>query len=197
MNSSKTRVPFIVDPETGCHLWQRYINPDGYGRIRVNGRTINAHVYYYELKFGPVPEGMELDHVRERGCRYRHCVNADHLEPVTTGENQRRGSNAKLTWDDVAKIRALGGTMTQSEIALLFGVKQPRISAILLKKSWVEGPCDVSLNSKTLLTEEQARSILSLRGIRSAEQIGREFDVGGTTVRDIWKHRTWKHLADD
>jgi hypothetical protein len=35
---------------------------------------------------GPVPEGLELDHL----CRVTTCVRPSHLEPVTTGENVRR-----------------------------------------------------------------------------------------------------------
>jgi hypothetical protein len=45
-----------------------------------------AHRFVYEALVGPIPEGMELDHL----CRHRNCVNYEHLEPVTRGENVRR-----------------------------------------------------------------------------------------------------------
>lgn len=80
-----------VDADAGCWVWQRSKNPDGYGRIRFQGRVRLAHRFAYETFVGPIPEGMELDHVRDRGCRFRHCVNPDHLEPVTSAENTRRG----------------------------------------------------------------------------------------------------------
>lgn len=51
----------------------------------VCGRT--AHRVVYETVVGPVPEGLELDHL----CRNRGCVNPAHLEPVTHQENMRRG----------------------------------------------------------------------------------------------------------
>lgn len=40
----------------------------------------------YEMYVGPIPEGMQLDHL----CRVRHCVNPAHLEVVTQQENMRR-----------------------------------------------------------------------------------------------------------
>ena len=47
-----------------------------------------AHRIGYEQLVGPIPKGLELDHL----CRVRHCVNPDHLEPVTHKENTLRGS---------------------------------------------------------------------------------------------------------
>lgn len=86
---------YEIDPATGCWLWIGYIMPNGYGLISVGGRAGGmqlAHRVSYELHVGSIPEGMTLDHVKERGCLFRHCVNWQHLEPVTRGENVMRGS---------------------------------------------------------------------------------------------------------
>lgn len=80
----------IVDPETGCHLWTGSRDRKGYGHLMHDGRLRPAHRVAWELVNGPVPEGLELDHVHARGCRYKTCVNLDHLEPVTGLENMRR-----------------------------------------------------------------------------------------------------------
>jgi hypothetical protein len=40
---------------------------------------------------------MVLDHVRERGCVNRHCVNPAHLEPVTNRTNLLRGTGFAAT----------------------------------------------------------------------------------------------------
>lgn len=72
--------------ETPCWTWQATIR-DGYGRIHRDGRSLNAHRWYYEQEHGPIPEGLQLDHL----CRNRACVNPSHLEPVTQTTNIQRG----------------------------------------------------------------------------------------------------------
>lgn len=81
----------MPDPATGCLLWTGYVGDDGYGRTSVNGRTRLVHRVIWELDNGPVPDGLQLDHVKARGCAYRHCANVAHLEPVTQWVNLLRG----------------------------------------------------------------------------------------------------------
>ncbi len=76
-----------IDPESGCWLWQAALGRDGYGRAWMPGGTGGmAHRVVYELLAGEIPPGLHLDHT----CGVRHCVNPDHLEPVTWKENNRR-----------------------------------------------------------------------------------------------------------
>lgn len=76
-----------VDQATGCWLWTRGLSPHGYGEGCERGGASRAHRMAYRGFVGPIPEGLELDHV----CRVRRCVNPEHLEPVTHQENMRRG----------------------------------------------------------------------------------------------------------
>lgn len=73
----------------GCWLWTGRLDGGGYGDFWHSGRYSKAHRYSYEVLVGPIPDGMQLDHL----CRTRHCVRPDHLEPVTQAENIRRGVN--------------------------------------------------------------------------------------------------------
>jgi hypothetical protein len=70
----------------GCWLWTNSLTEDGYGRFWPDRTRVLAHRFAYELIVGPIPEGLQLDHL----CRVRRCVNPAHLEPVTAAENARR-----------------------------------------------------------------------------------------------------------
>lgn len=80
----KLRLNYIVDGT--CWRWQGAKNHKGYGHLRVNRVTKMAHRLSYEYAKGPIPAGLEIDHL----CNVRDCVNPDHLEAVTHGENLRR-----------------------------------------------------------------------------------------------------------
>lgn len=73
-----------------CWLWEGS-SRNGYGLFSWgSGReqnTTGAHRYAYQLERGEIPEELVIDHL----CRVPLCVNPDHLEPVTRGENVLRG----------------------------------------------------------------------------------------------------------
>lgn len=72
----------------GCWLWTAPPGRAGYGTFRPyhSSSLQGAHRFGYEMWVGPIPEGLELDHL----CRNPPCVNPAHLEPVTHAENMRR-----------------------------------------------------------------------------------------------------------
>jgi hypothetical protein len=71
----------------GCWLWTGTKTGDGYGSVGFEAVTWRVHRLVYVNLVGPIPEGLQLDHL----CRVRHCCNPEHLEAVTGQENQRRG----------------------------------------------------------------------------------------------------------
>lgn len=72
-----------------CWEWQGSRSKLGYGRVNWGGHAVNrlVHRVIWELLVGPVPAGLELDHI----CRNPPCCNPWHLEPVTHKVNLRRG----------------------------------------------------------------------------------------------------------
>jgi len=77
----------IVHSASGCWEFPSN-NGNGYGRLRHCGRMLYAHRVSYELHVGPVPEGMQIDHL----CRNRRCVNPEHLDAVSQAENLQRAA---------------------------------------------------------------------------------------------------------
>ena len=62
----------------------------GYGQYFASGKVQSAHRVAYQLFKGPIPTGLEIDHL----CRVRACVNPEHLEAVTRKVNHNRGLRA-------------------------------------------------------------------------------------------------------
>lgn len=135
--------------EDDCWEWTAYLE-DGYGKIRIAGKSVLAHRVAYELTKGPIPEGLCVCH----RCDNRKCVNPRHLWLGTNADNvadrEAKGrnrlpdckgeahGNAKLTAEDVLRIRELydDGGYTQKEIARLFGIARTQVSRIVNGHHW-------------------------------------------------------------
>jgi hypothetical protein len=76
-----------VEKTPSCWIWHGSRQPRNYGTFKVGGFAVLAHKFIWEMMFGPVPEGLELDHK----CRVHSCVNPSHLEPVPHKVNVYRG----------------------------------------------------------------------------------------------------------
>lgn len=77
----------------GCWAWigartgqTRTDHRGGYGSFFDGERMRPAHRVSYEIEVGPIPAGLQLDHL----CRNRACVNPDHLDPVSPRMNTLR-----------------------------------------------------------------------------------------------------------
>jgi len=81
-----------IEPNTACWLWVGAQTSAGYGELVIGSkrgpgpRMGYAHRLSYEHYIGPIPKGLQLDHL----CRQRCCCNPAHLEPVTHAENMAR-----------------------------------------------------------------------------------------------------------
>lgn len=91
----KSEIEFVYEDrgyKTPCRIWQRALSGGGYGLRRINGKLRQVHIVEWERVHGPVPAGLDLDHL----CRQRACAEVTHLEPVTRRENLRRGIKGEL-----------------------------------------------------------------------------------------------------
>lgn len=133
-HNAALRVKWIEEDrgfETPCWVWQGYIAPNGYGKSRA---AKFAHVAQWEITNGPVPDGLELDHL----CRVPACVNPSHLEAVTHAENMRRAPRCVMNEESVAEVRRLLATgMMGKEIGQRLGVHPRIVSSIKCGKAWV------------------------------------------------------------
>ena len=75
----------------------------GYGQLYHGGRKQMAHRFAYELLVGPIPTGLQLDHL----CRNKRCVNPAHLQPVTQRENTKRMHAYHAMRKEILRLRAL------------------------------------------------------------------------------------------
>lgn len=71
----------VVGP---CVNWHGYLNPKGYGQVRVNGRTWLVHRYAWSLQHGD-PGDLCVLHA----CDNPACFNVEHLFLGTKGDNNK------------------------------------------------------------------------------------------------------------
>jgi len=110
------------------------------------GRGILAHRLSYELAYGPIPEGLVVQHA----CDVPNCVNPAHLFPGNAATNRAdsvlKGRHAhgeshgrsRLTGAQVLEIRrrAAIGPVSYPALAREYGVKPGTIGGIIRRKTW-------------------------------------------------------------
>lgn len=83
-----------VDKTDTCWLWTGCLDRKGYGIIgdKLDGQKVSLRVHRlaYETLIEPLSDEAQVDH----RCHVRHCVNPDHLRPVTNKQNQENRAGA-------------------------------------------------------------------------------------------------------
>lgn len=135
-------------PELGpCWVWIGG-NIRGYGHFAIEGKTVKAHRYSWELYFGEIPEDLCVLH----HCDNPSCVNPKHLflgtHAVNASDRNQKGRHckgeeshlSKLTEEDVLAIRCRyvygSSTNGSTALALEFGVSYPTILRIIKGRCW-------------------------------------------------------------
>jgi hypothetical protein len=104
MTPPEVRFDAKVAKTDGCWNWSAAINSKGYGVVSQFGRLHLAHRAAFRRFIGPIPAGMAIDHT----CGNRRCVRPEHLEAVTTTENNRRSR--------IRKAARLAGSLATSRL---------------------------------------------------------------------------------
>ena len=126
-------------PELGpCWLWLGYCRDGRYPWMRYEGRPVAAYRVAYILLVGPIPDGLQLDHL----CRVVSCVNPRHLEPVTQQENVRRQWAANPLSPTCPKGHLFDPENTGYDRGTRFCRKCSRINAERYRKSLPERLCE-------------------------------------------------------
>lgn len=134
-----------VSKSKGCWMWN---DPPKNGKpmLKVRGRAVVASRFCFELHFGKIPRGMLVCHT----CDIPACMNPAHLflgtprvnmdDKVSKGR-QTKGeevNTVKLTEELVKQLRDMyaSGQFKQTYLAHIFGITQPTVSQIILRRSW-------------------------------------------------------------
>jgi hypothetical protein len=100
-----------VDKSGDCWLWKGSVNRSGYGRITINRTPAYAHRVAYELAVGPIPPGMQIDHL----CWTTGCVRPEHLRVLSPFENNsRRKPRVAQTLESMVASDPIPGVAWQS-----------------------------------------------------------------------------------
>lgn len=82
------RITCSVD-ERGVHwLWNGWNNGEGHAKVRIAGKTRYLYRHLFEKLNGVTL--VRCDHI-DHLCERKPCLNAEHWEKVTPGENTARG----------------------------------------------------------------------------------------------------------
>ncbi len=137
-----------------CWRWRGSRNSDGYGHIRIEGRTIGVHRIAWTLTHGPIAEGMQVLHK----CDNPSCVRPSHLFLGTVKQNIQdmsakgrhiwgsmqkpmlgeRNVNAKLTAIQIEEIRGLYDPHIGNGVLLgcAYGVDSATIYRVVHRSTW-------------------------------------------------------------
>lgn len=137
----------VLDPATGCWIWQGYRLPDGHGQVKVYGRNVLVHRTMFILYNGAIRDDLVVRH----SCDNPPCGNPEHLLEGTHQDNrldcisrnrhnpQRGEDNANALLDErtvIAIKQRLAEGARQVDVAEEFGLDISNIYNIKSGRRW-------------------------------------------------------------
>jgi DNA-binding XRE family transcriptional regulator len=209
-----------INKETGCWEWTGFKDKDGYGQFSItkNGRQIRikSHRAAIEMATGIlIPEGMCVCHK----CDNPKCINVliclflgTHQDNMKDRDNKGRGNQvsgenhcrAKLTWDQINKIRKLyaTGKYTQRKLAKMFFISHIAIGFIIRNEHWydhnyIPTKFDSSHDHYRKLNQEQINTIRIDYAICKCtqQQLADKFNVNRATISLIINNKIHKEIS--
>jgi hypothetical protein len=130
-----------------CIIFSGKQQPNGYGRVSIDGQYRRSHVYACEKAHGPCPAGKRD---AAHACGKAMCINPRHLRWASRAENEadkrahgrtnqgERGGGSRLTPLQVSEIRErwAAGEVTQTALAQQNGVHVMTINDIVHRRTW-------------------------------------------------------------
>lgn len=179
-----------------CVVWPFSRNEYGYGQVKHGDKFYKAHRLMCIMAHGEPPE-PRYNAAHSCGNGNKGCVNPNHLSWKTPSENtldtiragrapQRiNGRRAKLTQDQVNRIRRIGFTVNKFELARTFGVSPETIRRVLNGEVWKDEKGDHTRRFEPDVRERMIQTAKQLRDKgKSLDRIAGELGVSRATVRN-------------
>jgi hypothetical protein len=187
-----------------CWEWTAYCNRSGYGCFGIDGSSVLAHRYGFELANGEIDEDLCVLH----RCDNPKCQNPAHLFLGTRVDNaadrdakgrqargERQGS-AVLTEDLVREANRLyRGGMSIPKIAERLGVKKGTLGSVRKGLSWSHLGLDWSTRDGRL-NPERVRAIRQrFAEGESRNAIAADYSIKPKYVNEIVARRNWAGVS--
>ena len=161
---------------SGCWIWQGYLDKDGYGKLQINNKRDRAHRWSYKIFKKDVSKDILICH----HCDNPSCVNPNHLFSGTQKDNMQ---------DAVKKNRMSCGEKHFSKINPQL-VSRGKKHSKIMKKVSAKG----EKHCRAKLTEKQIKEIRRLCQFKGNKEISELFDVSRSLIEKIKYRKIWKHI---